>query len=186
MNFCDLGGIKPFVKVIRKATVAAALLLVGSAAPAAAAQTATPAAVHTATHAAAAARCSAGQLKASLGRIDAGAGQRHTRVRLTNTSSRTCWLKGYAGLVMFDGAGDVLRTRPRRDAGPVRKVTLRPGKYASFAIHWGTVQTGGEQSCPQAAELMVLLPDDFAYRSIHAPFGPICDQGRIGFGPISG
>ncbi len=166
--------------------MAAALLLAGSAAPAAAAQTTAPATAHTATHAAAAARCSAGQLKASLTRIDSGAGRRNTRVQLTNTSSRTCWLKGYAGLVMFDGAGDVLRTRPRREAGPVRKVTLRPGKRAGFSIRWGTVKTGGEQNCPSAAELMILLPDDFAYRSIHAPFGTICDQGRIGFGPISG
>ncbi|WP_327089981.1 DUF4232 domain-containing protein [Nonomuraea sp. NBC_01738] len=159
--------------------MAAALLLAGSAAPAVAAQT-------TAQTTAQTARCSATQLKASLGRIDPGAGQRYTLLQLTNTSSRACWLKGYVGLVLFDGSGDVLRTRPRREAGPVRKVTLRPGKRAESTIHWGTVETGGEKSCPSAAELMVMLPDDYAYRSIHAPIGKVCDQGRIGIAPISG
>lgn len=169
------------MKLIKTATVAAALLLAGSAAPAAAAQTTAPDATHTA----APARCSADQLKASLGRIDAGAGRRTAQVHLANVSSRTCWLRGYPGLVLFDASGDVLRTRPRRAPGTVKKVTLRPGGRAKLSLTWGTVPTGAERTCPSAAELMLMLPDDFAYRSIHARFGTICDQGRVNFGPLS-
>ncbi|NED06890.1 DUF4232 domain-containing protein, partial [Streptomyces sp. SID6648] len=40
-------------------------------------------------------RCHTGELRASVGRVDPGAGQRNFPVVLTNTSGRTCTVHGY-------------------------------------------------------------------------------------------
>src|SRR5690349_22861905 len=64
---------------------------------------------------AAAKRCSTGGFKARVGAVSAGAGQRYAPLVLTNTSTKTCWVYGFVGLIMFDGKGDALRTRVRRE-----------------------------------------------------------------------
>ncbi|MEV4115631.1 DUF4232 domain-containing protein [Nonomuraea sp. NPDC049695] len=131
----------------------------------------------------AAQRCVTGQLKASLGRIDPGAGQRNTDLLLTNRSARTCSVYGFVGLIMIDGKGDALRTRVRRNGVTPHRVTLKPGHSAKAGLHWGVIETGGEKTCPTAARLMIIPPDETAHLEI--PFNAqVCDDGRIDVAPL--
>ncbi|MFI6323760.1 DUF4232 domain-containing protein [Nonomuraea sp. NPDC050556] len=132
----------------------------------------------------AATRCGAPALKASVGRIDAGAGQRHAPLTLKNVSSRTCSLRGYPGLIMLDSHGDALRTRVGRDGGSAHRVTLKPGQRATALLHWTTVETGSERTCPDAAKLLVIPPDDYGYLVTAFPADHVCDQGRLGVTPF--
>lgn len=129
-------------------------------------------------------RCRTGGLRASVGRVDAGAGQRYAPLVLTNTSGRSCWVYGFVGLVMFDAKGDALRTRVRRESVPAHRVTLRPGAAAHARLHWTTVPGGRETSCPSAARLMIIPPDEVAHLEI--PFtGTVCGDGRLDITPMT-
>jgi hypothetical protein len=160
------------------ALVAGGLLLAGGAAPAYAS------AQDTAATQAAAPRCSAAQLQVGVGRVDAGAGQRHESLTFTNRSRSTCSIYGYPGLVMVDKQGDTLRTRVRRASGAKARKTLRPGGRASATLHWTVIESGGEKSCPSAARLLVIPPDEHTYASIAFPAGQVCDDGRLDVTPV--
>ncbi|MET7337491.1 DUF4232 domain-containing protein [Nonomuraea sp. NPDC005650] len=132
---------------------------------------------------AAAGRCRTDALTAHLGRPDPGAGNVYAPLVLTNTSTRTCWVYGFAGLVMFDGNGDALRTRVRRESVQPRRVVLAPKASAYARLHWGMVQTGTEKRCPTSARLMIMPPDETAHLEI--PFkAMVCDDGRIDIRPF--
>ncbi|MFF0309455.1 DUF4232 domain-containing protein [Streptosporangium sp. NPDC004379] len=129
-------------------------------------------------------RCRTGALSARVGRVDAGAGQRYAPLVLTNRSSGTCRVYGFPGLVMIDRGGDALRTRPRRENVRPQGVTLRPGASAHFRMHWTEVPSGRETTCPAAARLMVIPPDETAYLTI--PFtARVCGDGRIDLTPAA-
>ncbi len=68
-------------------------------------------------------RCRTSELRASVGRLDPGAGQKNFPVVLTNDSARTCTLRGYPGVAFVDAAGKQLGRRPetlrrQADDGP--------------------------------------------------------------------
>ncbi|AWS44012.1 DUF4232 domain-containing protein [Streptosporangium sp. 'caverna'] len=133
---------------------------------------------------AAAKRCSTGGLKARVGAVSAGAGQRYAPLVLTNTSTKSCWVYGFVGLIMFDGRGDALRTRVRRESVRPQRITLRPGAGAHARMHWTVTVTGHESTCPTSARLMVIAPDEVAHLEI--PFtSVICDDGRLDITPMA-
>ncbi|GAA0409543.1 hypothetical protein GCM10009530_72450 [Microbispora corallina] len=140
--------------------------------------------VRAASSGAAAARCRTTGLKARVGRVDAGAGQRYAPLVLTNTSSKTCWVYGFVGLIMIDGHGDALRTRTRRESVRPHRVTLRPGASAHARLHWTEIPTGSETRCPASARLMVIPPDEVAHLEIPFTARP-CDDGRIDVTPMA-
>ncbi|MFC7383873.1 DUF4232 domain-containing protein [Sphaerisporangium rhizosphaerae] len=129
------------------------------------------------------ARCRTTQLKASVGRVDAGAGQRYAPLVFTNTSAKTCWVYGFVGLVMIDGRGDALRTRTRRESVTPHRVTLRPGGQGRARLHWTVMKVGAEKACQPAARLMIIPPDEVAHLEI--PFkANVCDDGRVDVTPF--
>ncbi|MET8052428.1 DUF4232 domain-containing protein [Streptosporangium sp. NPDC005286] len=131
----------------------------------------------------AAGRCRAEALAARVGRVDAGAGQRYAPLVFTNTSSGTCWVYGFVGLIMIDGSGDAMRTRTRRESVQPRRITLRPGASAHARLHWSEVP-GGSRSCPASARLMIIPPDEVAHLEI--PFkAAVCDDGRLDVTPMA-
>ncbi|GAA4236797.1 hypothetical protein GCM10023075_60410 [Streptosporangium album] len=136
------------------------------------------------TEATAVGRCLTGALAARMGPMDAGAGQRYAPLVITNRSAQTCWVYGFAGLIMIDRNGDALRTRTRREKVQPHRVTLRPGAGAHARIHWTQVPTGDETRCPVSARLMVVPPDEVAHLEI--PFtATVCDDGRLDLTPLS-
>ncbi|MFI6740415.1 DUF4232 domain-containing protein [Nonomuraea sp. NPDC050451] len=129
-------------------------------------------------------RCRTEALSAHLGRQDPGAGNVYAPLVLTNTSAQTCWVYGFVGLVMFDGNGDALRTRVRRENVRPHRVVLKPRASAHARLHWGMVETGAEKRCPTSARLMIIPPDEVAHLEI--PFtARVCDDGRIDVRPLA-
>jgi hypothetical protein len=80
------------------------------------------------------AECSNAQLVASYHRTDAGTSHRYGRLVLTNTSPRTCRLRGYGGLSYVGRAGRQIGAAADRAPSPVRWVVLRPGQRAVSAV----------------------------------------------------
>lgn len=129
-------------------------------------------------------RCRTDALSARLGRQDPGAGNVYAPLVLTNTSAQTCWVYGFVGLIMFDGNGDALRTRVRREDIRPQRVVLKPRASAHALLHWVTVETGAEKRCPASARLMIIAPDEVAHLEIPFTARP-CDDGRIDVRPLA-
>ncbi|MDG9717334.1 DUF4232 domain-containing protein [Streptomyces sp. DH24] len=105
-------------------------------------------------------RCHTAELRASVGRVDPGAGQRNFPVVLTNTSSRTCTVYGYPGAAFVDADGRQLGPDPKRGPGfTPATVTLDPGDSAWAGLSFASPQTSGARTATPAA-LLVTPPDE--------------------------
>ncbi|MET9777255.1 DUF4232 domain-containing protein [Streptomyces sp. NPDC006367] len=104
-------------------------------------------------------RCRAFELRASVGRVDPGAGQRNFPVVLTNTSARTCTLYGFPGAAFVDASGEQLGPDPERAPASPRKVTLEPGGSAWAGLSFSSPQISGARTATPAA-LLVTPPDE--------------------------
>ncbi|MEV7211153.1 MULTISPECIES: DUF4232 domain-containing protein [Streptomyces] len=104
-------------------------------------------------------RCHTFELRASVGRVDPGAGQRNFPVVLTNTSERTCTVYGYPGAAFVDASGKQLGPDPERAPGSPRTVTLTPGKSAWSGLSFSSPQISGARTATPAT-LLVTPPDE--------------------------
>ncbi|MFJ8807190.1 DUF4232 domain-containing protein [Streptomyces sp. NPDC102490] len=104
-------------------------------------------------------RCHTAQLRAAVGRVDPGAGQRNFPVVLTNTSDRTCTVYGYPGAAFVDASGKQLGPDPERAPGSPETVTLTPGKSAWAGLSFSSPQISGARTATPAA-LLVTPPDE--------------------------
>lgn len=122
-------------------------------------------------------RCHTAELRASVGRLDPGAGQRNHPVVLTNTSSRTCTVYGYPGAAFVDAGGRQVGPDPRRARGfTPTSVRLAPGATAWAGLSYSAPETSGARTTTPAA-LLVTPPDERA--SLKVPW-------RGGKVPVSG
>jgi Protein of unknown function (DUF4232) len=98
--------------------------------------------------------CAAGQLTASLGGGDAGAGSLYRPVVLTNSGRTTCRLAGFPGVSLLDADGGQIGEPATRTQSPYRPVVLLPGEAAS-----GTLRTVNRQgSCLPASTRVRIYP----------------------------
>ncbi|WP_405825155.1 DUF4232 domain-containing protein [Streptomyces sp. NBC_01390] len=104
-------------------------------------------------------RCRASELRATVGRPDAGAGQRNFPVVLTNDSARTCTLRGYPGAAFVDAAGEQLGPDPKRSAARLTTVRLAPGGSAWAGLSFADPELSGAETATPA-ELLVTPPDE--------------------------
>jgi hypothetical protein len=104
-------------------------------------------------------RCRTSELRASVGRVDPGAGQRNFPVVLTNTSAHTCTLYGFPGAAFVDASGRQLGPDPERAPASPRKVTLAPGGSAWAGLSFSSPQISGARTAVPAA-LLVTPPDE--------------------------
>jgi photosystem II stability/assembly factor-like uncharacterized protein len=112
------------------------------------------------------ASCKASRLR--LGFFGSGGGnpgQAVTAIRVTNTSSLPCSLRGYPVVTFLSKAGAVMRVTVGRTPtsvfyGAVTKVVLPPGKAASagFLVTSNAFPVEGT-ACPTAASIRVRLPN---------------------------
>ncbi|HET9381438.1 MAG TPA: DUF4232 domain-containing protein [Streptomyces sp.] len=122
-------------------------------------------------------RCHTAELRASVGRVDPGAGQRNHPVVLTNTSSRTCTVHGYPGAAFVDAGGRQVGPDPRRAPGfTPTTVTRAPGATAWAGLSYSDPGTSGARTAAPAA-LLVTPPDERT--SLEVPWR----GGRV---PVSG
>ncbi|MEV6961140.1 DUF4232 domain-containing protein [Streptomyces sp. NPDC051207] len=105
-------------------------------------------------------RCHTSELRASVGRVEPGAGQRNFPIVLTNTSSRTCTVYGYPGAAFVDADGRQLGPDPKRSPGfRPTTVTLAPGGTAWAGLSFASPETSGARTATPAA-LLVTPPDE--------------------------
>ncbi|MFC8867468.1 DUF4232 domain-containing protein [Streptomyces sp. NPDC057148] len=104
-------------------------------------------------------RCHTSELRAEVGRVNPGAGQRNFPVVLTNTSEGTCTLYGYPGAAFVDASGEQLGPDPERAPASPRTVTLAPGKSAWAGLSFSSPQISGARTATPAA-LLVTPPDE--------------------------
>ena len=124
--------------------------------------------------AAQAARCTFDQLKASLGRTTGEAGQRHTTVVWTNTSSTECLMEGFGG-VDLQGPADPMGptySLPRTSATPA-SFPLAPGRAAHTTITWLPPQDGPGWT-PTA--MLVTPPNETRSARLDWPGGAVLRQ----------
>ncbi|MFH8989878.1 DUF4232 domain-containing protein [Streptomyces sp. NPDC017940] len=112
-------------------------------------------------------RCTADHLALSLGRVDAGAGNRYAPLVLTNTGTVTCALRGYPGVSLLDASGERVGHPAKRSGGMLPPVKLAPGKHAYAVLH--TVAPGlTDKPCwPRAQRVHVYPPGSKA--ALRAP-----------------
>lgn len=104
-------------------------------------------------------RCHTFELRASVGRMDPGAGQRNFPVVLTNVSPRTCTVYGYPGAAFVDASGRQLGPDPKRTPGEPTTVTLHPGRSAWAGLRYASPEISGARTAIPAA-LLVTPPDE--------------------------
>jgi hypothetical protein len=122
-------------------------------------------------------RCGSGDLAGALIDVQGAAGSSFGRVILTNTSTRTCHLKGFASGRFIARDGHTIPTDVTRDhSTPVRRVVVKPGAAAAFQLRWSNVPTGGQQ-CTIARWLRVTPPH--ATGSVRVYFGAAPCRGEL-------
>ncbi|MEU6589814.1 DUF4232 domain-containing protein [Streptomyces sp. NPDC046881] len=131
----------------------------------------------TTTPAAASSRCHTSELRASVGRNDPGAGQENFPVVLTNTSARTCTVRGYPGAAFVDASGRQLGPDPRREPGTPVTVTLKPGRSAWAGLTFSNPEISGAKTARPAA-LLVTPPDERAPLKAAWSGGPVPVSGN--------
>lgn len=119
-------------------------------------------------------RCTDGDLGVATGRTTGEAGQRHTTVVWTNTSSRACTMTGFGG-VDLRGPADPMGPsyslpRSSKQASPVR---LEPGGSAHTLITWLPPQDGPGW---QPTQLVVTPPDETTSTMLPWPGGAVLRQ----------
>ncbi|MFE0675634.1 DUF4232 domain-containing protein [Streptomyces sp. NPDC058867] len=104
-------------------------------------------------------RCRTAELRAEVGGVDPGAGQRNFPIVLTNASARTCAVYGYPGAAFVDSDGDRLGTDPVRSPDTPTRVTLEPGDSAWAGLSYSSPEVSGARTARPAA-LLVTPPDE--------------------------
>ncbi|WP_052443332.1 DUF4232 domain-containing protein [Streptacidiphilus neutrinimicus] len=103
--------------------------------------------------------CTADQLAPRLGGGDAGAGQIHIYLVVTNHSSTPCHVTGYPGLSLLDASGRQIGVPATYVHQPYTPVVLAPGASASDTIHTVNRQTNNPSEClPSSTSLRIYPP----------------------------
>jgi hypothetical protein len=129
-------------------------------------------------------RCHTSGLALEVGSVDAGAGNVFATFNFTNQLGVSCTFFGFPGAGLRDDEDNPLPTNVVWDGGPFADnpepttVVVPPFGTAQIDVHWGQVPVGGETSCPQAASLAVIPPDEFV--PVIVPIAiRACDGGRL-------
>jgi hypothetical protein len=102
-------------------------------------------------------RCHTSQLRARLESEAAGVAV----FSLTDTADVACVLEGYARVELVDPTGTAGPQPTRVSDAPVRRLTLAPGKAASFELHTRSTATGAAGCTPvNVARVLITAPDE--------------------------
>lgn len=137
----------------------------------------TPMSAEGATSASGSTRCRTAELRASVGHVSPGAGQRNHPIVLTNASARTCTLYGYPGAAFVDAAGERLGPDPRRAPERPATVRLAPGERAWAGLSFAHPEISGAETATPAA-LLVTPPDEYTPLRVVWTAGPVAVSGN--------
>lgn len=135
-------------------------------------------------------RCHSAQLTAGVAGEGAATGHVGQVVSFRNSSSTTCTLYGYPGLLMLDARGQPLPTQVHRGSSYIVQpetpatVNLAPGGAASFTLGWADATGYSGTTCPASTRLEVTPPNSYRHLVVTdrlAPYGPC---GRVSVSPV--
>jgi hypothetical protein len=137
-------------------------------------------------------RCHTAQVGVAFASSEGAAGHLYLTFRITNNGPGSCWLYGFVGMQMLDAGAHELPTRVLRNGGafsnqaPPSQFTLQSGQAATFQVAYGTVPTGAETACPQAAQLIVTPPDEFDHVTLRVQGWSLapCNGGELDVTPV--
>lgn len=122
-------------------------------------------------------RCHTSELRASVGRNNPGAGQENFPIVLTNTSSRTCTVRGYPGAAFVDASGRQQGPDPQRESGTPTTVTLAPGRSAWAGMTFSNPEISGAHAVTPAT-LLVTPPNERDSLKVAWTGGPVPVSGN--------
>jgi hypothetical protein len=133
-------------------------------------------------------RCTLDQLTPSLGHTTGEAGQRHTTVVWTNTSTTACLMHGFGG-VDLEGPDDPMGPTYslRRTSASPESFSVEPGQAAHFVITWLPPQDGPGWT---PTGMLVTPPDETRSAHLDWPGGAVLRQDGAThpgtyFGPVA-
>lgn len=114
--------------------------------------------------------CAATQLQAAAGSSNGAAGTIKVNFTLRNTSTSTCTLEGYPGMLLLDSNGNALPTTvhrgsdgfafPNLDVAPLL-VFLPPQELASFDVFYHSHPMANQPDCPTSASIEITPPNGY-------------------------
>ncbi|MCH0559104.1 MULTISPECIES: DUF4232 domain-containing protein [Streptomyces] len=123
----------------------------------------------------------------SMGRKEGAAGSVYWPIRFTNTSTRSCALRGYPGVSALDSAHRQIGPAATRSGSSYSTVMLAPGRSASAVIRTTNGPIGGPclrtstyvRVYPPASYRAVLVPAHWKTCSNTFQVGPVNLQGVL-------
>jgi hypothetical protein len=137
-------------------------------------------------------RCVSSNLTGAIAGTQGGAGTFEVTIALKNTSTTPCTTGGYPGLQLVGASGTSLPTTTVR-GGPLSferitpvSLTVPAGGTVWFNVGYSDVPTGGESSCPVAASLQVIPPNDTTHLTVTGLHAAVCNHGTLDSSPLFG
>lgn len=146
----------------------------------------------TTTTSSALALCRATDLSGSQEGSSGAAGTVEVTFALKNVSGVTCQTGGYPGLQLLDASGNQLADNPQRGGSLTFEkiepstVVLAPGQTAWFNVGFSDVPSGGATSCPTAAAVQIIPPNDVSHLTVSGLHLDVCDGGALYSSPLFG
>lgn len=134
--------------------------------------------------------CQVAQLTVAVSGSSGAAGSIYSTYSLTNSSSSTCTLYGYPGMLLLSGSGQALPTNVVRTSQwegiqiTPATVSLAPGQAAWFNTLTSDV-TQATTTCSQATQVEVTPPTNTAHAVVQNRMR-VCDNGRISVSAVFG
>jgi len=131
-------------------------------------------------------RCENSQLSVRRVSEDAGVGNVGLTYAFTNNASSPCTLNGYPGLALLDAKGQplegikVIRSKDTYFSSqqPRQKVTLAPGKQASFQIAYNHISSP-EEHCPISSKIEITPPNSYQHFTLTEQIKPCTGKVRV-------
>jgi hypothetical protein len=133
--------------------------------------------------------CLPSQLGIAVSGSQGAAGTTELTFSLSNSSSVSCSLYGYPGMLLLTANGAGLPTVVTRGGGlsfesiAPTTVVLNPAQTAYFNLGYNDV-TQGTTSCSSATHVEITPPNDTAYAEVTVPQINACGGGALNVSPV--
>ncbi|HWL89509.1 MAG TPA: DUF4232 domain-containing protein [Polyangiaceae bacterium] len=133
--------------------------------------------------------CATADLNGNVVSDGAATGHDLFTVQLTNKSTQSCTLHGWANIVLLDASGNPIGTSLTQTGDPNSPiVTLAPGAIASFVANTDHIPDPQEEQtgCGQASFYNVTVPGQVTALKLALPGGPYdaCQGGEVDEDPF--
>jgi hypothetical protein len=137
-------------------------------------------------------RCVASNLSGRVAGSQGGAGTFEVTIALRNTATTSCTTGGYPGLQLLNGSGTAIPTTTVR-GGPLSfekitpaTLTVPAGGTVWFNVGYSDVPTGGATTCPVAASIQIIPPNDTTHLTVSGLQANVCNNGTLDTSPLFG